>query len=195
MAALGPSRQRGMVATFVAIIVLVATLIAATALVISRETSNTIAGNQTFRQELIQESERAYADATAKISFDTPTTYVDVPALGYYAEIQPHTVRPDIPDVLSSSPPSAGVAMPQVAPTNNTVTYVVERLCTAAPSTPAAALANCIVPGAGVTGGSASNQTSDSNTSLLPLPPIAYRVTVRVDGPRNSVDFMQTVLR
>ena len=53
-------REQGMIASLLAIIVLVATLLAAVALMRSLDTSNTIAGSVAFRQGVIQESERAY---------------------------------------------------------------------------------------------------------------------------------------
>lgn len=188
-----PDRQRGMVATLVAIIVLVATLIAAAALVISVDTSNQIAGNLAFRQGLIQESERAYATVqnSTTFAFDAPADINDIPSSGYYAEIQPHTKRADIPDLLSSNPPG-GVALP-AGTTGNAVHYVIERLCIAAGP---AVLSGCEVPTASTTGGTVSNQTGDQgNTNFQPGLPVAYRLTVRVDGPRNAIGYMQTVLR
>lgn len=186
-----PAKQRGMVATLVAIIVLVATLIAAAALVISVDTSNQIAGNLGFRQELIQESERAYASVQSTFGFDLPADVNDIPASGYYAEIQPHTTRPDVPDVLTTNP-AGGIALPALT-TGDAVHYVIERLCTA----PGPAIqSGCEVPVANFTGGTGSNQTGDQgNTNFLPGLSVAYRLTVRVDGPRNAVGYMQTVLR
>lgn len=185
-----PARQRGMVATLVAIIVLVATLIAAAALVISVDTSNEIAGNIAFRQGLIQESERAYASAQS-FGFDLPGSQADNSALGYYASIQPHTTRPDVPDILTQNPPG-GIALP-AGNTGNTVHYVIERLCTASG---AAIVTGCEVPTAYITGGTTSDQTGDNgNPNFLPGLAVAYRLTVRVDGPRNAVGYMQTVLR
>jgi hypothetical protein len=70
---------------------------------------------------------------------------------------------------------------------------VIERLCTAAgPATKS----GCMVPIASVSGGSVSNQTGDEgNNNFQPGLPVAYRLTVRVDGPRNSIGYMQTILR
>lgn len=186
-----PAKQRGIIATFIAVIVLVATLIAAAALSVSANTSSTIAGNMAFRQGLVQESERAYGAVMSGFVFDVAADDEDLPAAGYFATIQPYGATTGIPNVLTSDT-VGGVALPPSA-TGNSVHYVIERLCTAAgPATKS----SCIIPLATNVNGSVSNQTGDQgNTNFQSGVSAAYRLSVRVDGPRGSVGYMQTVLR
>ena len=183
-------RQRGMISTLMAIIVLVVSLLAALALMRSVDTSNTIAGSLTFRQSALQGAEAAYVDAQQKITFTQPNSDNDQANLGYYAEPQPATTRStgDIPDVLVNKT-SGSIAT--VSSNGNTISYVVERLC---PSSGAATPTRCIVPGASLLGGSLANQ----NSANLPFSNGAYaafRLTVRVDGPKNTTAYVQTFMR
>lgn len=186
-----PLRQRGMISTLMALIVLVASLLAAMALMRSVDTSNTIAGSLTFRQSALQEAERAYVDAQQKITFAQPTSDDDNASLGYYAEPQPTTARStgDIPNVLVNK--TSGSVQTVSSSNGNTISYVVERLC---PSSGAATAATCIVPSATLLGGSSSNQSSD-NLTFSNGAYAAFRLTVRVDGPKGTTAYVQTIMR
>lgn len=188
----GPRHQRGMIATFIAVIVLIATLLAAIALVRSVDTSNAIAGSLTFRQGVVQEAERAYeaVKAANQVPFSGPLSEVDDAAVGYSSFILPATTRKDVPDTLTAGMCAAPcISMTPLTTTVNTVKYVVERLCPAAgPADPKV----CAVPGAVVQGG----QTTDAGSALSTGAVLAaYRLSVRVDGPKNTVGYVQTILR
>jgi len=185
-----------MVATLIALVVLVATLLAAMALMRSVDTANSIAGSMTFRQGAMQEAERAYQDIRVKLDsvFAPPVSDVDQPTLGYYASLQPHTSlsRPDIPDVLLNLT-SGKIATMADAGTQNKVFYVVERLC---PAAGAATVTSCIVPGTAISGGTSSNGTTDPGIPFNTTgSAAAFRLTVRVNGLRNAVAYVQTVIR
>ena len=60
-----PGRQRGVISTLIAIIVLLITLMAAVALKRSVDTGSSIAGRLGFKQQVTQEAELAYQDAVA----------------------------------------------------------------------------------------------------------------------------------
>ena len=193
----GPARQRGIVATFLALVVLVVTLIAVIALMRSVDTANSLAGTMSFRQGVVQEAEVAYADARAKLVFVPPTSETDNAGNHYYASIQTAAAtRPDLPAVLTVATPDPLKVGPQLVPnalTANRIWYVVERIC---PTNGAATPTTCIVPGKALTGGTSSNATSDpgipfNNTGQA----AAFRLTVRVDGPKNSRAFVQTIFR
>jgi type IV pilus assembly protein PilX len=186
-------RQKGMVSTLIALIVLVTSLLAAMALMRSVDTSNTVAGNLTFRQAVLQEAERAYVDAQQKITFSQPTSDADDSSLGYYAEPQPATARSagDIPNVLVNQTSGSYATVTAINSKDNTVTYIVERLCSAAGS---ATTSSCIVPGASISGGSSSNQTSD-NLTFSNGTSAAFRLTVRVTNPKGAVAYVQTIMR
>ncbi|MDE2247330.1 MAG: hypothetical protein KGJ96_02010 [Xanthomonadaceae bacterium] len=187
-------RQQGMVSILIAIIVLVVTLLAAVALLRSVDTSNSIAGSLAFRQAVLQEASRALGDARAKITFSEPASDANNPAIGYYATPQPATIRPnkDVPDVLVNETANSVAAMTPLAPTNNKVYYVVERLC---PTVGPAAANTCVVPGAVVRGGSVHNQTKDNGPPFASGVYAAFRLTVRVDGPKGATAYVQTILR
>ena len=183
-----------MISTLIALIVLVTSLLAAIALMHAVDTSNTIAGSLTFRQGVLQEAERAYVDAQQKITFLQPTSDNDQATLGYYAEPQPATARSagDVPNVLVNKVSGSIGSVTPLNSNDNSVTYVVERLC---PTSGAASVTACIVPGASILGGTLSNQSSDS---LVPFDNGAYaafRLTVRVDGPKGTTAYVQTILR
>ncbi len=203
----GPHFQRGMVATFVAIIVLVATLLAAVALMRSVDTSNLIAGSMAFRQGAMQEAERAYQAAMAAgMPMVDPTHVMDRTdnyALGYSAVMLPvssTSAMPDVPTVLTGAPAGSNtctapcIALTPTTATANNVRYVVERMCLATMQGLAANSNSCIVPGAVIKGGhNVDSQSAISNGVALP----AYRLTVRVDGPAKTgaVAYVQTFMR
>jgi type IV pilus assembly protein PilX len=185
-------RQRGMVSTLIAIIVLVVSLMAAMALMRSVDTSNTIAGSLTFRQGVVQEAERAYAAVKTNVNFSEPASDSNQTG-GYYAS--PQTAdpnRPDLPKILTvTSPVTGSVGQLPALNTGNTVSYVVERLCPAAgPASPT----TCVVPGASIQGGSVSNQTKDNGPPFNSGAYAAFRLTVRVDGPKGAIGYVQTIL-
>lgn len=198
----GPSKQRGMVATMIAVIVLLATLLATLALMTSTDTGNLIAGNLSFKQAIVQEAERAYADAQANVAFTGAASESDNTGIGFYSSIQTgSTALADVPAVLvpaTGLPPTANVKTMPVLTTGNQVAYVVERLCntsgTASPPGPTAATNPCIIPGATFSAG--THGARDDTGASLPagvLP--AFRLTVRVDGPKGTSGFVQTILR
>lgn len=193
----GPHHQQGMVAMFVAIIVLIATMMAAVALMRSTDTSNMIAGSLTFRQGVLQEAARAYeaSKAAGAVPFFPPQSNSDDYAVGYSSLILPSTTKPGIPDVLANATTGTCTApclsMTPLAATGNTVRYVVERLC---PMTGPADKKACLVPGATVGGGQTTDSGSDPGAFRSAVLP-AYRLTVRVDGPKNTVGYVQSILR
>lgn len=189
----GPRNQRGMIATLLAIIVLVVTVLAAVALMRSVDTSNTIAGRVAFRQTVIQEAALAYEDAKAKIIFNEPTSDNNVTNLGYYATPQAATVRTDkdLPDVLVNET-AGGIGTVLGVTSGDKVFYVVERLC---PNIGPADPKTCIVPGASIQGGSVSNQTKDNGPPFTSGAYAAFRLSVKVVGPKNTVGYVQSVMR
>lgn len=185
----GPRHQQGMIAMIIAIIVLLATLLASIALMRSADTSNTIAGSLTFRQGVVQEAERAYETAKAGVlGFNGNQSENDNAGIGYSASILPATLRQDIPDALTKQ--TGGVTLATTS-TGNSVRYVIERLC---PAAGPADTSTCLVPGQAIQGGTGANQASDTPLALTGVL-TAYRLSVRVNGPKNTVGYVQTILR
>jgi Tfp pilus assembly protein PilX len=192
----GPSRQKGMIATLIALVVLVVTLIAVVALMHSVDSANTVAGSMSFRQAVLQEAERAYTEAKALSVYSPPGSDTDGTAQsGYFAEVQPaSTVRKDLPDAIYNLDINkVHTLVLGTVDNGNNVYYMIERLC---PAGGAATLTTCIVPGKALTGGTSSNTTSDPGIPFNTTgSAAAYRLTVRVNGPKNAVAFVQTIMR
>jgi len=89
---------------------------------------------------------------------------------------------------LTTGSPYTGVG--SVVGATNNVFYVVERLC---PTAGKADASVCIAPDVSITAGSSANQMSDTAFALHGVT-AAFRLTVRVDGPKNTVSFVQTIL-
>jgi type IV pilus assembly protein PilX len=192
----GKRRQRGAIATLLAIIVLVATLLAAVALLRSVDTSNNIAGSLAFRQSVIQAGENAYQQALT-LNFNEPVSDADHAGLGYYATLQVPNSQ-GLPDVLVTQMGAPATNLGTTAPVTGlpsgyTGYYVVERLCP--PGTTATSITACIVPGAVIQGGSSSNQTKDNGPPFSTGAFAAFRLSVGVAGPKNTLGYVQTVLR
>jgi type IV pilus assembly protein PilX len=184
------ARQQG-IALFVALIVMVALGLVAVALIRSVDTTTSVVGNLGFRQASILPASRAVEEAVAAL-FEPPYVIADKDAddvaHNYFASIQAGADRNGVPRALQTLAdyPSAARTLPDDA--GNTVRYVIERVCNAAgEATPTRCDLVAPAPIVGTT-------TGESNRVELPRIPL-YRLTVRVDGPRNTVSFAQAMLR
>jgi len=185
-------RQRGVVSTLIAVVVLLVTLLAAVALMRSVDTSNTVAGSIAFKQAATQEAEYAYKDMLAK-----QATFSGSPGVGeadnggwYFAELQPTDNR-GIPTVLLTV--NNGLAPANwnnTDPSKDKIHYVVERLCPQAGPALTVAPNQCLVPSATVTGGSTTGNQGGFSAGAL----AGYRLTVRIDGPKGATTYVQTML-
>ncbi len=188
------SRERGIV-VLIALIVMVALSLAAVGLMRSVDTTSLIVGNVAFRQ-----SAQAISTSTIeKALYDLlpPTGIVDLKshdiAKNYYAFWQNSDDARGVPAALrgnlSAYPGTFQVLTDHVG---NTARYVVERMCMDATSIGLEAAPNrCeMIPPKQALGTTANKPVG------IPLPKIPYyRLTVRVDGPGNSVTFGQAMLR
>jgi hypothetical protein len=203
--AFGARAQRGAV-LFIALIVLVAMTLASVALIRSVDTATLGAGNIAFKQSATQAAERAVAAAMAHFDpFSGPPGYFATlanannhqSAQNYCASLLPTDAR-GVPLILLGTPATVdtntkecdGLALNPVteiaATTGERLRYVIERLCTA-PGAPSEA--NCNVTQVLPTGGTVGGGKPLGDT--VPL----YRVTVRVDGPRNTLHFTQAIIK
>jgi len=202
-----PARQRG-VALFFALICMVAIMLAAVMLVRSVDTATLIAGNLAFQQaatrsgdggtesainylsgvEAANSAKNVLTDATHSFNNDNATA-------GYYSYLDPaksltstsgsHFNWDDNDSVLVGTDTSG-----------NTVRYVIQRMC--AVQNTVARDARCLFSGAAL----------DNNGQNIPLPqevcngpgcPAAgqapeLRVTTRVQGPKNTVSYVQAIV-
>lgn len=182
-----PRRQRGMIAMVISLIVMMATLLAVMGLMRSTDTNTLILGTIGFKQGVVQEAERAFAAARARIPAGRASE-VDAPP-GYYASLQPADAqRSDLPAALTEAEPTVGTVL-AASGTGNAVRYVIERLCNGSGG---ADNTRCVVPEAYVSGGTNDETASEISRGNAVA---AYRLTVRVDGPRRARAYVQTIIR
>jgi Tfp pilus assembly protein PilX len=179
-------RQHGVV-LFIALIVLVAMALAGIAMMRSVDTALGVAGNLAFRQASVQATERGVSAAYAYLSGTSGSTLnSDDPANGYQAELASDSNWFDpanwgsAVDVYPGSTDAAG----------NRVRYIIQRMCTLAGPYGDTQCA-LYTP----TGGSTSGSTMQVGaTQFQSSPSVYYRITTRVDGPRNTVSITQTTV-
>jgi type IV pilus assembly protein PilX len=183
------SRQGGVVLIFSLLVLLILT-IGAVALVRSMDSSLTSAGNLAFHRDLVNQGEQAVSNVitefktgAAPLSGQTTT---DVPAANYVSTML-LTNKQGVPTILLDDAAFAAVAQaPDLVGATGDVTirYVIDRLC----SNPGiASSVDCVQSSALPTGG-----THNRNTAVAPPSASVYRLSVRVNGPRNTQAFVQT---
>jgi Tfp pilus assembly protein PilX len=199
----GRARERGMVLLF-CLIVLVVLLAGGVAVMRSMDTSLVGAGNLAFKRDLVNQGELAIASAMRE--FQTTgalaaagATSNNLPGANYSA-IQLAANAKGIPEVLLKKTTLSGpdVLGNTFAPTGTpisgnggvTVRYVIDRMCNATGAFSTIGKSGCVyTPSSTETLGGDQSQLSTPGPSI-PSPPI-YRVSVRVDGPRDTQVFLQ----
>jgi type IV pilus assembly protein PilX len=203
------ARQRGFI-VYVALIALLILSLAALALLRTSDTAGVIAGNLAFKQAATGAAdtgaERAFNElpalATAEPNVDVANKYYSL-----MQEVDEHGVPNSINWVDVPCWNTAGNPIACTDAASYRVQYVIDRLCAIAPAAGDAAevLARKCVSGqpfstAGSTGPDNSSHAQTTHTfggmAAVPTtrPTIHYRVTVRVQGPRNTASTVQTVV-
>lgn len=203
-----PERQRGVV-LLVALIAMVILGLAAAAMIRSADTSGVIAGNLAFK-----EATTHAADSGVERAFNAlqGLATADVDVANQYFRLMQTVDASGVPNTINwASVPcydSSGgmVAISCADASSYRVQYVIDRLCTTAPAasdTVSVLTSKCIAgqPFATSTqvGGDRDSHTPSGNYGVPPvtgtLPPtIHYRVTVRVQGPRNTSSIVQATI-
>ena len=191
--------QRGVI-LFVALIVLVAMSLTGIALIRSVDTNVLVAGNLAFRQGATAaadwgiESARTYLKTT--INANKAALDNDIPAAAYYA-----TWQSGLDLVGTTTSPfnwSGGSQLVGTDTAGNEVRFVLHRMCEASGASTAAG-SNCVKAsgsgGATGTEGSTKGTVSYGTLALPASTVVYYRVTVRVLGPRNTLSFVQAMLK
>ncbi|HUW80259.1 MAG TPA: hypothetical protein VMV54_05095 [Acidocella sp.] len=188
----GRARQGGII-LIVALIMLVAMTLAAIALVRSVDTSNIIAGNLAFKEAASHSGDAGIESAISWLETNNSgtTLYANVFASGYAASRQdpgPGQSWDDFWTVLANN--NQVVTLPADA-SGNTVSYAIQRLCNAVgdPASPGTACA--VSPTVAAAANSSQNAGS---VALLFNSQVYYRITARIGGPRNTVDYVQAVV-
>ncbi len=196
------TRERGMV-LFIALIVLVAMTLAGVALERSVDTSNLIAGNLAFKQSTLLAADLGIevgASVLPNISVNsidtdlTPAASSTNPNYWYYAtrrQTDANGVPTQKQFIAGGTATAINWTQVPVAQTisGNSVQIVIDRLCNG--PTPVTDLAgNCFSDPAALGSGSYKS----GGTNFTGVPPVYYRVTARIAGPRNTVSMVQAIL-
>jgi Tfp pilus assembly protein PilX len=183
------ARQNG-IATLVTLIALVIMLIAAVALVRSTGVSQLAAGNLAFRRDLTNRAEAAVAAVNTLFASGglsaSNTRWSSNAALNYSATILASTKKPGLPDALLATDTgfaAAGATGNDISADGVTVRYVVDRMCSASG---APALGSCAFGAIRQATGGGQGDPTLSGANL-----VVYRISVRVTGPHNTMEFMQ----
>lgn len=188
---LASSQQQRGVVLFIALIVLVAMTLAGIGMVRSVDTGNVIAGNLAFKQATLNASDRGVEAGYQWLLSNSGGTTLDTsaPANGYYANPAANDAAIDWDDIASWN---GAVTIP-VDTAGNTTRYIIHRMCPAAGSVSAQI---CAI----------SSNTSGNNAAVLEEGTsqstgavfftrgnmVYYRITARVDGPRDTTSIVQS---
>lgn len=195
-----PRRERGVV-LMIALIVLVALTLAGLSMVRTTDTGSVIAGNFAFRQAALSATdagvEAAFAVLNgAAVGTGVATTAPDTQVNNKYYPVMQPTDGNGLPTGITWSSAytladvPAGVTAVTV-PSGYDVRFVIERLC--APGA---------VPVTDLAGRCVNERTTDASGGSVGIgrprftsaTKVNYRITVRVEGPRNTVSVAQSVL-
>ena len=176
--------QRGIV-LFVAIIVLLAMTLAGLAMMRHMGVGTSIAGNVAFKENATSVADSGTEFARAWLTANQPFLNNDNFAAGYHSSWAPSV------DPTTFNWAGGSVQLP--AEVGNVASVYIERLC-ATPNLSAIAPTQVCSDKPVGTG---ANRGGGSYPSVLPpTPPQPYfRVTTRVDGPRNTRSYTQVLMQ
>jgi type IV pilus assembly protein PilX len=199
-----PSLQRGVV-LFIALIVMVVMSLAALGLIRSVDTTTAVLNNLAVRQAAILPANYAIEQAGVALFASQggpliPDIKNDWLPNNYYAEhnnwdSQNVPGLPDgVPQPLQTKLAAQGLPVAWTDVDKNRITYLIERMCN--PAAPNVAPLNAASGTWCDMGQPKQSPGTTVGQQGITLPQQAfYRVTVRVDGPQNTVSFLQAMLR
>jgi Tfp pilus assembly protein PilX len=187
-------KQKGVI-MIIALIVLVSMTLAAIGMSRSIDTANLVAGNMAFKQATLQGSDIGFKGAYAWLAANSAgATLQSTSAINGYFSAAPATEPNwfDPNDAIWGNAVLLNGGVPDNA--GNVVRYVIHRMCTqsnTAYNNANAGVANqCALtfPSGGATSG---GSMSVGSAQFEGIPQLYYRVTTRVDGPRNTISIVQ----
>jgi len=193
-------REEGVV-LLVALITLVAMTLAGIGIMRSIDAGTMVAGNIGFRQAAVASGDTGIEAARTWLLANRPVLNDNNPALGYYSTRQDNldltgnrggaTDGVDW-DGTNSEMPVKAFKVAAGDGSGNTIYYLIHRLCSVPGSVnaPAQSCATASVSGVG----SSQDAPDYSSYALRVTNQIYYRVTSRVDGPKNTVSYVQAVI-
>jgi len=189
------SRARGAV-LFIALIVLVAMTLAGIAIMRSVDTATLIAGNLAFKQGTVQSADNGIEQGYQWLLANRPTLSLDNAAQGYNSGYST-PVWTNAASWVNSVTVGTDAA-------GNTISYQIHRMCNCANTTyngvcAATALSNqCALDNPTGTGTPPPPSQGESFTigapGYLQDPRVYYRITVRTQGPRSTVSYVQAMV-
>ena len=184
---------------FIALLVMVVLMMAGIALIRSTDTATVVSGNLTLEQAANSAADRSI-EYSVHALFDTTLisdrTNDDL-AQNYYASVgrNPDGSIPEIPKALqepfsASAFAGAGLSDSLIAvdDAGNKTYHVIERLCLA--SGPPVG-SNCNLSSAAF----GADPGTQHYTGLIRPGDAFYRVTIRTEGPRDTVSYAQAILK
>ena len=186
--------QRGVV-LFIAMIVLVAMSLAGVAMIRSVDTTLGIAGNMAFRQSTLQSGDQGVNAAYTWLLANSGGTTLqnDNAVSGYYSSrpgSEPNWYDPNVwTGAVSLTPDAAG----------NTPRYIIHRMCNCS-ATPYNGTCqdginqNSCATFTPSTGGAAGGSMQVGASQFVGATQVYYRITSRVDGPRNTTSVIQVTI-
>lgn len=198
-------RQRG-VALILALIVLVALTLAAIALTRSVYTSNIIAGNLAFQQAATHSADAGIENAVAWLelnngvassacgSVGSTVLACNQSSNGYFANWQNPTAGQSWADFWPTLTSGGSVVTLSADNAGNTVSYVIQRMCNGAGDASSTSIDCAVSPNS--TGGTCAGGSScdAQGINLYSVSQVYYRITAKVQGPRNTVSFVQAMM-
>ena len=193
--------QKGVV-IFVALLVMVALGLAGIAMIRSTDTTTSVSGNLVLKQAATSAVDRGIEQTIYALWEASPVLdrTQHSATKNYYACVRGTTgaclaagaAVPKIPDLLKSANGCAGAGLTAGLVANdaagNTSCFVIERMCL---NTGPAVGSNCNLSAASF----GADPGTIHYTGLVRPGDAYYRVTVRVEGPRNAVTYAQAMLR
>jgi type IV pilus assembly protein PilX len=186
-------RQHG-ATLIIALISLVILSLGALALMRSTSTSLMMSGNLAFKRDVANQAERAITEAiqdlrTGSLASDT-SRQSNATSRNYSATVLA-TATEGIPSVLLSDTAytAAGFTLADITDSASSVTmrYVIDRQCSATGAFDAALCQNISAASATI-GRDTTNADKNPGSDRRP----AYRISVRITGPRGIQTFVQT---
>jgi type IV pilus assembly protein PilX len=162
----------------IVVILLVILMISALALVRSSETVGAIAGNVAFKQAATEAADTGLAAAGLWL---TALTGVDSAVAGVYYATRQNVDANGLPIIDWTGVPTKTVSTFRIQ-------YVLERMCQG-PAPVANVLTQCLTSENTQEGSKKVGSPAYSGTTA-----VYYRVTVRVQGPRNAESYVQSLL-
>lgn len=197
------SRQKGVV-LLISLIMLVAMTLAAIALMRSVDTANMVAGNLAFQQASYNVADTGTEQAITymKTTVTVAQLNCDITVAGmcpegykskHEAYLEPPTSGVTWDDYWNSMAASPGVHALSGLPSGYSGAFVIEALCDDIAHLVCSTSSVTTITGTAEGGNQGASNIVISNGTVTTSVPY-YRITTRVEGPRNSVGYVQTVI-